>query len=134
MISLLALIEEHREAIEADLIDRGLRLRDVGGKSFTWRDLLVIVRQSKRDSALFRAMHPNEHQWGVTELLQAQTVDLLSLLVWFKTKDGQKGRNRPDPVPRPGVEPRVKKRHVKGEALPIDQLRKRLGMSERHGP
>lgn len=81
-----------------------------------------------------REKHPEQHVWGAIEQLQAQTVDALNILVWMKTKDGQKGRNRPEQIPRPGVEPTIKKRHVKGAALPIDQLRKRLGMRERQGP
>lgn len=32
------------------------------------------------------------------ELLLALAVDRLSLLVWFKTKDGAKGRNRPESI------------------------------------
>ncbi|WP_052372591.1 DUF5361 domain-containing protein [Nocardia otitidiscaviarum] len=41
--------------------------------------------------------------WGLKEMLLADMVDSLRWLVWAKTKDAQKGRNRPKPVPRPGV-------------------------------
>lgn len=41
--------------------------------------------------------------WGLTEMLLADIVDSQRWQVWAKTKDGHKGRNRPKPVPRPGV-------------------------------
>jgi len=60
-------------------------------------------------------------------MLQASMVDLLNILVWFKTADGQKGRNRPKLVPRPGVEPdKDTKSHGKG--VPAVGLVKRLGL------
>ena len=31
-------------------------------------------------------------------MLMAGIIDRLSLLVWFQTKDGEKGRNRPKPI------------------------------------
>lgn len=116
---------EHGEALEADLIDKGLRLRDVGSEWFTWRDLMVIVKEAGRESALMRSMHPDVHVWGKAEYLLADILDVQKLLFWSKTKDGQKGRHRPEPYPRPGVEkPGVKQ--VKGTAVPMDQVRARL--------
>lgn len=134
IIGLLALIEEHRTAVEYDLIALGLRLRDVGTERFTWHDLFVVVHQSPRSSALFRAINPDEYAWGVAEQVMAQAADALNVLVWFKTKDGQKGRNQPDRIPRPGVQPKQSKRHVKATAMPVDELRRRLGMSEERRP
>ena len=43
--------------------------------------------------------------WGLAEQLLAQIVDNQNIQIWFKTKDGEKGRNRPKPIPRPGVDP-----------------------------
>lgn len=31
----------------------------------------------------------------------ASAIDLLAILAWHNTEDGQNGRNRPKPVPRP---------------------------------
>ena len=36
--------------------------------------------------------------WRALGLLLGAAVDALHLLVWGKTKDGQKGRSRPEPV------------------------------------
>lgn len=122
----LSLCDEHGQALESDLIDKGLRLRWVGEPWFTWRDLIVIIRESKQDSALMRSMHPESYRWGQTEHLLADLLDLTNILVWFKTKDGQKGRNRPAPYPRPGVDQDAGKRRVKGSAVPMDQVHQRL--------
>lgn len=54
---LVELIEQHSEAVEYDLITHGLRLRDLG-TTFTWRDLLVIMKRQPRGSALSREVDP----------------------------------------------------------------------------
>ena len=72
-----------------------------------------------------RSLHPDVYAWGKAEYLLADLVDVQRLLLWTKTKDGQKGRNRPEPYPRPGVvKPGVKQ--VKGTAVPLDQVHARL--------
>lgn len=45
------------------------------------------------DSRVMRRLTGRRATTG--QLLQAAAVDRLSLLVWAKTKDGQRGRNRP---------------------------------------
>ncbi len=42
---LLELIDQHREALEFELIREGLRLRDLPSEAFDWRDLYVLVRR-----------------------------------------------------------------------------------------
>lgn len=112
-------------ALEADLIRSGLRLRWVGRKDFTWRDLKVFVAETPRESALFRALQPKLYPWDNTNMLLADVVDGINWLVWSKTKDGQKNRRHPEPIERPGVEP-TKLRRTKGEAVPLDQLKQKL--------
>lgn len=105
ILSLAALIEEHPQALKSDLIDRGLRLRDLCAvDDFNWDDLSAIVYrlQGDQESALYRAMNP-DWMWGLPEMLLASTADTLRWLQWAKTSDGQKGRNQPRPIPRPGV-------------------------------
>lgn len=41
--------------------------------------------------------------WGLPEMLAADIADSLRWLMWAKTPDAPKGRNRPKPIPRPGV-------------------------------
>ena len=109
------------------MIALGLRLDWLGSEALSWRDLLVIIRQSPADSAVVRAMDPDSH-WGLSEHLLAQVVDNTSWLVWAKTEDGSKNRNRPQPWPRPGVEPDEGK-SVKGTPIPLDEAARRLGWS-----
>ncbi|MCM6777274.1 DUF5361 domain-containing protein [Nocardia sp. CDC159] len=103
ILSLAALIEEHSEAIEYDLIGLGLRLRQLGTEQLNWRDLKVVVTCSSPDSATARARYPEEHRWQLCPMLLADMADSLRWLVWAKTPDARYGRNRPDPIPRPGV-------------------------------
>ena len=118
---------EECAALEFDLIGLGLRLRDFPSAQNTWHDLVVIVRNLGSESAYFRVTHPDTWNWDNKAMLQASMVDLLNILVWFKTADGQKGRNRPKLVPRPGVEPDKDTKHH-GKGVPAVGLVKRLGL------
>jgi Family of unknown function (DUF5361) len=100
---LIKLLREHRSAIESDLISLGLRLRDVGTPEFTFHDLYVICENSNRSSALARSIHGTDLAWTLDNHLLASQLDALNLLLWQKTKDGHKNKNRPKPIDRPGV-------------------------------
>lgn len=88
--------------MQADLIDRGLRLRHLGTEALTWADLNAVITCLPTESATFRAVTP-DWMWGVPEMLAADIADSLRWLVWAKTDDARKNRNRPKPVPRPGI-------------------------------
>lgn len=105
ILGLLTLCEQHTEAVEADLIRLGLRLRWLGTPDFDWCDLRAIIRHADPSSALVREMQPDAARWGVVEQLLAEAVDTLHWLQWAKTKDAQTKppRNPPKPIPRPGV-------------------------------
>jgi hypothetical protein len=111
-------------ALERDLLEHGLRLRHTGSEEFTWRDLIVFVRESPQTSAFYRAVNPDTWMWTHEALLFAGVHDLLSIIAWQKTADGSKGRNIPEPLPRPGVTP--KKHKVKGKATPLDQIKQKM--------
>ncbi|WP_336086205.1 DUF5361 domain-containing protein [Nocardia sp. SSK8] len=70
-----------------------------------WGDLKAIVGYSPRTSALYRARNRGEHEWHLDRMLLADMADSLRWLVWAKSADAQHGRNRPEPIPRPGVKP-----------------------------
>ncbi|MFE6863634.1 DUF5361 domain-containing protein [Nocardia sp. NPDC057668] len=55
------------------------------------------------DSALGRQTHPDQSQWQLTQMLMADMADSLRWLVWSKTEEAQQNRNRPEPIPRPGL-------------------------------
>jgi hypothetical protein len=98
--SLLTLPKEQWEAIEADAVAAGWHVSDLN-----WREIAAMVKHSDRGSALYKVVHGEKAAWSITDHLLAMLVDLMQILVWFKTKDGSKGRNRPKPLPRPGEGP-----------------------------
>lgn len=68
-----------------------------------WGDLLAVVRWSPQSSALQRAIGGEDSPWDLLCLLMAEAVDSMHIANWLQTEDGSKGRNRPEPIPRPGV-------------------------------
>lgn len=94
------LAAEHGDALEADLILSGLRLRDCPSREFDWRDLHVFVKYVGVRSNLYRAMFPDSANWDLTNQLLAAAVDIGNWFVW--ARQGGKGE-RPDRIPRPGV-------------------------------
>ena len=125
---LLALLREHGEAVEYDLIRLGLRLDWLGTEALSWRDLHVIARQAPTDSALARSVEPDLATWGLSEQLLAMVADYLAWMQWAKTEDGAKGRRMPKRIPRPGVEDGLTETRTFGsDPVPIDELEDFLG-------
>lgn len=120
LLNLLA-DKPQREAVESDLIERGLRLRDVGSGDFTWRDLWVLLDNLPPTSALARAQG---FAWTPGDYLLAQGVDFLGWLAWAQTEDGQKNRNRPVPLPRPGDE---EPERLGGGGMTVEEANEWLG-------
>ncbi|MCG7610341.1 DUF5361 domain-containing protein [Mycobacterium sp. CnD-18-1] len=79
------------------------------------------------ESHLYRAMHPEEAGWTLTNMLLAAIADALRWLQWAKTKDGRKNRNAPDPIERPGVKKRKKAIHPNAKGAPRSRIRELLG-------
>lgn len=75
------------------------------------------------DSHIYRALHPDEAGWTLTNHLLAIIADTLRWLQWAKTKDGRKNRNRPDPIVRPGVRAAKKRTHPKVKGEPLSRMR-----------
>jgi hypothetical protein len=84
------------EAIEYEAVRGGRSLADL-----SWREIKVLVRHAEPGSAIFRATFGEQATWSVTDHLLAALYDLTNLMVWMKSKDGQKNRNRPKPISRP---------------------------------
>ncbi|QGJ92123.1 tail assembly chaperone [Gordonia phage Lauer] len=122
----LILHDKKGPALEADLLSAGFRLRHVGTEQFSWRDLKIFLENLDVHSKLFAIEHPDEAGWDRKVLLMADMVDSLRWLVWAKTKDGQKNRKHPKPIPRPGI--KQHERRVKGEAVPIDQFQEKMAL------
>lgn len=128
---LVALRRKHGGALRADF-QRFYGLNVDGlGRSFSVLHAADLAAHLPPDSAVAREMNP-EYAWGVTEHLLATAVDTLRLLVWMQSKDGAKNRNRPKPLPRPGVKQgkqRVEKKDLL--VLPVDEVKRRLALPRR---
>lgn len=74
-------------------------------------------------------MHPEDAGWTLTNMLLATIADVLRWLQWAKTENGRKGRNAPQPIPRPGVA-RTKRVQPKVKAAPRSKVRALLGVRE----
>ncbi|OHU51586.1 hypothetical protein BKG82_23190 [Mycobacteroides chelonae] len=63
----------------------------------------MFVKYLDRESRLFCEMNPEKAGWTLTNRLLAQVVYALQLLWWSKTKDGAKGRKRPELIGPDGL-------------------------------
>ncbi|GAB2525482.1 DUF5361 domain-containing protein [Nocardia heshunensis] len=102
-------------------------MRQLGGETLSWSDLKAIVKFLPPDSALMRTMHPEAHRWRLDQYLLAEMADCLRWLVWSKSDDARNGRNRPEPITRPGVE---SGRERVGTAMGVERINEFLGWSE----
>lgn len=78
---------------------------------------------------MFRAINGvEEDEWGLAEQLLAQVADINSLALWLKSQDAQRKppRNRPKPIPRPGIED-DSKQTIGGDKLPVADMLEFLG-------
>lgn len=126
---LIDLIDGHGAALEYDLIKLGLRLRDCPSEHFDWRDLLVIVRHSNDRSALWQSQNPKYTGWTLTDRLLAIIANALRWLVWAKTKDGSKNRNRPVPI-GPDMGDKTRRPGLKVKPSPVSRVKKALGLGD----
>lgn len=96
----MKLLREHRELIEIDLIRfYGARFASLITR-YGPRLTAAMVVHLPDDSALMRELVQG---WGLQDQLLAGIFDRLAEANWQRTEDGQKGHNRPAPIPRPGV-------------------------------
>lgn len=97
ILGLLDLVDEHKEAIEYELLVIGRHLSDLGSPELTWRDLYVLVRrwQMTPGNAFAAAVHGSEvPSW--TEQVLAVVVDLLNGIAFIlKRGKGQRPKRLP---------------------------------------
>lgn len=104
-----------------------MRLDWLGSEWLTWRDLLVVVRRSPTTSALARVILGEVVEWSTAEYLLAQIADNTAWLVWAKTDDGAKGRNRPQRLRRPGDPELDSETQYGSEPLSLEAMQEWLG-------
>ena len=131
MIWLCGLLNDHRAELEYDLLTHGKALDDLGTPDLSWRDLLVIVTQQPRTSALARVLEPAAHSWGLPEQLLAGVYDLLKYDMW-RNSDPKKRGPEPRPLMRPGISAPVVDKLPSTPVTKADfdkLMRERLGLS-----
>lgn len=117
ILGLYGLLEQHREAIDYDLLTLGLDLADLGTPRLDWSRLRAVVVYSPPTSALARSMFGDATSWSVSDHLLAAAVDALNAGNW--QRGGGKGR-RPKRVTRPGEKPKDQRRLGTGK-MTLDQ-------------
>lgn len=124
---LAELIDSHGEAIEYELITRGLHLDDLGSAPLTWRDLKVLLRHLPPGNALQRERLGEAAYWTADTYLLAVIGDALHAANWQRA--GDRHAQRPKPIPRPDQDgqPAEGRRVGAGPGVPIDLMQHRLG-------
>lgn len=112
--------------MEADLLRYyGVDLLDLYRGVLSVRRLGVLVRGLPPQSATVQAAEPDT-RWSLTDHLLAAVVDELRLGNWLQSKDGHANRNRPQPIPRPGVAGRETVKWGNARGVPQGVVRARL--------
>ena len=107
--SLLDLLSRYGEALSYDMITLGRSIHDIGTARLPWVDLLAIIRNLPPSSALGRALTSESEEeagdsaWDLHAHLLATIADSVATLIWLV--NGGKRRDRPKPIPRPGLRP-----------------------------
>lgn len=109
----------------------GIDVRLVGTEHLGWRRAARLIRQLAQDptTATYRAYGAETARWTAEVQLLAEAVNYQRLLLWSKTADGQKNRNRPPMILPPWEREEPK---VLGKArMTIAQAREWLGWDKR---
>ena len=119
--SLIWLVRNHPDALNADLLRFGLRLRwlDDPGQDFTLGDALDVVEWATPDMAIFRALYPEEATWTLTNQLLASLLEFAQQKTWVE--GGKKGP-RPKPIPRPGVTEKSARKLTSEKTLSVTDM------------
>ena len=124
IVSLRRFIEDHREAIQYDLItSAGVELNDIGG-SLTWGAFGSFIKNLPTNSATYQELHPEVSDWGTqlrTNIILADIYDILSqinlnMIGGFSRKKSHKAKLYPRPWNK------KKDRKIGKGALPKNQL------------
>jgi hypothetical protein len=134
MIGLAEFIDEHREAVERDLlVETGHEVEDVGS-TLSWGALKSFLSTTKLGSALGAELNPEMTDWATTaktNYILADIFDLLQIVnanlrVMITHKPGKK----PDPYIRPGMK-KKETRHIGKGALPASKMREWIASRRR---
>ena len=127
-MSLAKFIGEHEDAVESDLRQyTGAGIEDLGTKTLSWKTANSIIKTLPINSALARELSPEISSWEntlKTNLLLADVIDLLQLLVYVVSKIGGGNVQKPKPIKRPGSKDNSK--HIGKGAMKVNDLKEWL--------
>ena len=135
IISLARFADEHREALEYDLLTRtNYQLDDVGG-TLSWSALYSFIKNLQTDSALARDLGKSTG-WESTVKTNAILADIYDLLQVINSNICGLGSKHPKrkkikPYSRPGKDDNNERKIGKG-GMPVDKLREWI-RSKQHG-
>ncbi len=136
IIAIAEFVNEHRDAIEYDLMTRTIYTLSDVGRSLSWGALASFIKYLGEDSATAREINKEVAGWESTlktNTLLADIYDLLQVVnanIVAHATNG-KHKQRVKPYPRPGAEDKDTRRIGHG-ALPVDDLREWI-RSKQHG-
>lgn len=121
-------MQEHREAVNADLMKRGYTLNDVGGV-LSWDALDCFISKTEPGSALSYELDPERAQWATidgTNRILADMYDLLAAIHYTLAFMASKKRpKKPEPYPRPGQKQK-EKLHIGTASIPISEIKQTI--------
>lgn len=114
---------EHLDALEADLVAAGWSWDDVP-RRLPWRAVVAFAAHPRPGGALHHAMTPEHAAWTDPSLL-AFLVSRVEFQLrqgnWMQSKDGQRGTNRPKPIPTPWDKKDASRTVIGSGAIPMSQ-------------
>lgn len=79
------------------------------GVEYSHLHAACLCAQLPADSRVARRQNP-ELEWSSAEYILSSISDGINWLVWSRTKDAEKGRNKPDRNPTPADRARIKRK------------------------
>lgn len=133
IISLARFVDEHREAVEYDLLTKtGYELGDVGSV-LSWNALNSFIKNSDADSRLSMELEPDFAIWSTRSKTNAILADIFDLLAAInaniKALGSGKPAKKPEKYPRPK---KNKKEKIFSSSMPASDLRKWFNERRQH--
>lgn len=128
MIGLAKQIQEHRGAIEYDLLTKTGHSIDDIGRSLSWDALDSFLSNIGLDSALARELKPDTAAWATTFKTNAILADIIDELAQINSNlvaiGSQKPAKKVKPYPRPWRQEPADGKKIGSGGLPPAELRK----------
>lgn len=91
------------------------------GESYSYLHAAYLYVQLPAESRLARIEDP-DLIWGVEGAFLSEIEYWLHVLVWQRTKDGHKGTNEPERIPRPSVQEAERRRAENVDKALVDRI------------